>query len=300
MIRQATTRDLPRLTEIYTAAKTFMKNSGNPHQWNGAYPDTDTLLSDIQQQQLYVMEENERVFACFALIGGADPTYAHIDGAWLSDTPYGTIHRIASDGTHSGVFACCVAFARNTYAHLRVDTHKDNTVMQAAVKRSGFIYTGVIYLADGSPRLAYEWELPTALAPVVTTLKQENCTCVIQAGDQLLTSRTRGVAFLLSLPEDTTDLSGALVADKVVGRGAAFLYVLLNVRAVYALVMSESAREVLSQHGIQAFCEQCPPRIINRDNTGFCPIETAVQNDTDPLLARVHICEKLAALQAKK
>jgi hypothetical protein len=172
--------------------------------------------------------------------------------------------------------------------------------MQAAAKRGGFVYTGVIYLADGSPRLAYEWELPQALVPVVTTLKRENHTCVIQSGDQTLTSCTRGVAFLLSLSEDTTNLSGALVADKVVGRGAAFLYVLLNVRAVYALVMSECAREVLLQHGIQAFCEQCPPRIVNRDNTGFCPIETAVQNDTDPLLARVHIREKLASLTRKE
>ena len=156
MIRLANETDLPHILEIYAVAKEFMHTHGNPNQWNGAYPDEATLLADIQKGQLYVMDE-DGIYGCFALIGGDDPTYAHIDGAWASDTPYGTIHRIAGSRTKKGVFAECVRFARTRFDHLRVDTHADNLPMQGAVTKEGFEHRGTIYLSDGAPRLAYEW-----------------------------------------------------------------------------------------------------------------------------------------------
>lgn len=157
MIRKAEMRDIPRLLEIYESAKRFMHENGNPHQWNGAYPDYETLQADIARRHLFAMEENDGIYGCFALIGGEEPTYTFIDGAWRSHTPYGTIHRIAGDGTRRGVFRDCVHFARQRYDHLRVDTHADNRPMQRVVAENGFVYTGIIYLKDGSPRKAYEW-----------------------------------------------------------------------------------------------------------------------------------------------
>lgn len=158
MIRQAKKNDIKRLLEIYSSAKDFMHTNGNPNQWNGAYPEESTLLCDVEGKNLYAMfDETDRIYGCFALIGGDDPTYAHIDGEWKSHSPYGTIHRIAGDGTKRGIMKECFDFAIKTYSHLRVDTHEDNKPMQNAVKRCGFEYAGIIYLADGSPRLAYEW-----------------------------------------------------------------------------------------------------------------------------------------------
>ena len=158
MIRLAKTEETDRLLEIYASAKHFMHTNGNPNQWNGSYPDREVIKSDIDKNQLYVAEdETGYIYACFALIGGNDPTYDYIEGAWHSDIPYGTIHRIAGDGTRRGVFAECAAFARTLFSHLRVDTHEDNAPMQNAVKRDGFEYAGVIYIADGSPRVAFDW-----------------------------------------------------------------------------------------------------------------------------------------------
>ena len=60
------------------------------------------LVADVAAGQLYVMEDAGGVYAVFAFIIGDDPTYQVIDGAWLDDgTPYGTLHRLGSDGTHS-------------------------------------------------------------------------------------------------------------------------------------------------------------------------------------------------------
>lgn len=158
MIRPATLQDLPRLLDIYTTARAFMRAHGNMNQWDGPYPDEATLREDIALRQLYVIEQDNTVHGCFALIGGIEPTYHNIeDGQWQSDRPYGTIHRIASDGTQRGMFDACATFASRRYDHLRVDTHADNYPMQGAVQKFGFAYQGVIHLEDGSPRMAYAW-----------------------------------------------------------------------------------------------------------------------------------------------
>lgn len=160
MIRLATAHDIPRILEIYASAKSFMRTSGNPNQWNGAYPDKETLICDIEKDHLFVMfDDNLGIYGCFALIGGNDPTYSYIEGKWKSTLPYGTIHRIEGDGRKNGVFAECTEFSRTRYSHLRVDTHEDNKPMQRAILRDGFNYAGIIYLENGDPRLAYEWIL---------------------------------------------------------------------------------------------------------------------------------------------
>ena len=100
--------------------------------------------------------EGNTPHAAFALVPGEDPTYAVIDGAWGSDAPYATIHRLASDGTCRGVFAAAINWAAARQPHLRIDTHADNHIMQTLITRAGFDYCGTITVADGSPRLAYE------------------------------------------------------------------------------------------------------------------------------------------------
>lgn len=159
MIRLAKRNEIKRILEIYSIAKDFMSKSGNPTQWNGNYPDEETLFDDIKNNQLFVITDDNSndICGCFALIDGDDPTYEFIDGQWKSDTAYGTIHRIASDGTKKGIFDECVRFARTKYNHLQVDTHENNKPMQHVILKNNFEYTGIIYLEDGSPRKAYEW-----------------------------------------------------------------------------------------------------------------------------------------------
>ena len=92
----------------------------------------------------------------FALVPGQDPTYRVIDGAWQSDAPYLTIHRLAGDGICHGIFGAAVAFAAGRCPHLRIDTHADNRPMRNHIAGAGFVYCGIIRVEDGSPRLAYE------------------------------------------------------------------------------------------------------------------------------------------------
>ncbi len=157
MIRHATEADLPRILAIYDAARRFMRQNGNMTQWVNGYPSEPLLRQDIANGDLYVMEDESGVYAVFALVIGEDPTYAEIEGAWQDTaTPYGTIHRIGSDGVHRGVLHECVDWAAQRISNLRVDTHADNLVMRRAIAREGFAYCGVIHVADGTPRVAFE------------------------------------------------------------------------------------------------------------------------------------------------
>ncbi len=134
-----------------------MIDTGNPYQWASGGPTKGQLLNDIINNDLYVIKENERIVGVFAFIIGEDPTYKIIErGKWLSDSEYGTIHRVASDGSNHGLFDLIIEYCSNIIDHLRIDTHSDNKVMQHLIEKNGFQKCGIIYVSDGSARIAYE------------------------------------------------------------------------------------------------------------------------------------------------
>ena len=154
-IRKAQWEDFDRILEIYAVAREFMAKTGNPTQWGNNYPPLQMLEADIPAGNLYVVED-ETIRGVFAYFTEPDPTYAYIeDGSWLDDSPYGTIHRVAADGS-GGVFTAVLKFAMEQNPHVRIDTHHDNKVMQHVLAKYGFFRRGIIYLANGDPRIAYE------------------------------------------------------------------------------------------------------------------------------------------------
>ena len=155
-VRTAEEKDLTRILEIYAYARDFMAKTGNPNQWGKTHPPRQQLQEDIRIGQLYVVEDDSGMHGVFAYLTGEDPTYGYIeDGAWLSDSPYGTIHRVAADGS-GGVFTAVMNYALGQNPHVRIDTHHDNQVMQHVVEKHGFHRCGIIYLENGDPRIAYE------------------------------------------------------------------------------------------------------------------------------------------------
>lgn len=162
-IRPAVPSDLPALREVFAAAKAIMRADGNPSQWAGAYPDDAAVLRDIAGGRGHVLlAEDGRTAGYFALIPAPEPTYARIEGgAWLDDTlPYCVLHRIASVPDVHGIFAAVIDFAAARCRNLRIDTHRDNKIMQHNIRKHGFSYCGIIRLADGAERLAYQRILP--------------------------------------------------------------------------------------------------------------------------------------------
>ena len=155
-IRPAERADLEEILKIYAYAREFMVRSGNPTQWVNGYPERTMLEEDIHKGNLYAVLRSGKICGVFCFVLGEDPTYAVIEGGtWRSREPYGTIHRIASDGT-GGVFPAALKFCREVIRHIRIDTHENNYPMQHLVTKHGFSKRGIIYVADGTPRFAYD------------------------------------------------------------------------------------------------------------------------------------------------
>ena len=125
-------------------------------------------------------------------------------------------------------------------------------------------------------------------------------TCVLCKDDIVYTSKERGVKPLLALLDSETDCSGFSAADKIVGNGAAYLYVLLGVAEVYAPTMSETAVKTLARNLICIDCGKVVDYIVNRSGDGICPMEEATLDADSPEDALNKIKERLAQLTVSK
>lgn len=155
-IELAKKTDLNKLLEIYREAREFMKNSGNKTQWGDNKPSKETLERDIENKNLYKVVDFDEIVGACALIYGEDKTYLEIDGKWLNDEPYATLHRVVSSGKARGIMSEIIKFSEEKYENLRIDTHKNNHKMLDKIRENGFTYCGVIKIDDGSPREAFQ------------------------------------------------------------------------------------------------------------------------------------------------
>lgn len=138
----------------------------------------------------------------------------------------------------------------------------------------------------------------TDLQRAIELLKNDELSIAICNGEVEYTSTERGVAPVLKLIESNVDLNGFSVADKVVGKAVAMLFVLVGIKAVYASVISESALEFLEKNNIGCTYDKLTRRIQNRSKDGLCPMESAVMDSDDPVEAYSLILKALEKLQA--
>ena len=157
-IREAKPTDITEIMQVMDAAKKIMRQSGNMHQWGDGYPSEAVIFSDMEKHGGFVIEDGSRIVGYFAFLPSPEPTYSKIyDGEWMDDNlPYHVIHRIASYPEAHGIFSTIMDFCFSHDANIRIDTHKDNQIMQHNIKKHGFTYCGIIYLASGDERLAYQ------------------------------------------------------------------------------------------------------------------------------------------------
>ena len=157
-IRPTTYADIDALLAIFAHARAQMAADGNPTQWGDGYPSQEQLKSDIQRGVSYIVEKEGLPCATFVFIIGDDPTYAYIEeGAWLDDMlPYGTIHRMASNGQQRGIFLFVLHWCSAKCKNIRIDTHKDNQRMIHLIEQANFTRCGIIYTRDNTPRIAYQ------------------------------------------------------------------------------------------------------------------------------------------------
>lgn len=159
--------DAKRIMEIIGQAQEYLREQG-VNQWQNNYPDISTVMTDIDNQNCYVLRDGGKAVATVTVVFGGEKTYAEIyEGEWLSSREYATIHRIAVDtgykgrGLASTIIGNIEAICRSRgISSIRVDTHRQNASMKRMLIKNGFTYCGIIYLSDSSERIAFEKILP--------------------------------------------------------------------------------------------------------------------------------------------
>lgn len=156
-ITKAETEDFREIMEIYGRARKFMCENGNPRQWKEGYPSEALVKQDLDREELYVCREGRELLGVFMFSENPDPCYEIIEqGSWKNENPYGVMHRMASSGKRKGVASFCLDWCFSQCGNVRGDTHTDNFVMQRVFEKNGFEKCGIIYVEDGSPRIAYQ------------------------------------------------------------------------------------------------------------------------------------------------
>lgn len=156
-IRKTKMEELDAVMEIYAYARQFMADHGNPNQWKKTNPPRERVEQDILEGKSHVCVEGDEILGVFYFAKEVDPTYVTIyEGTWLDDVEYAVVHRIASAGKAKGVGSFCMNWAYEQFPNVKIDTHRDNVVMQNMLKKNGFVYCGIIHLVNGEERLAFQ------------------------------------------------------------------------------------------------------------------------------------------------
>ena len=156
IIRKATESDLNTVFCIYEAARAFMKKTGNPNQWRDKHPPKEMLCDDVARGRLFVAEEEGVLYGAFALYADGDPVYDALGATWLNDAPYIALHRVASNGEKRGILRAFVEYALTVSKNIKIDTHRENLVMQSALEKLGFRALGAAEIPGVGERILYQ------------------------------------------------------------------------------------------------------------------------------------------------
>ncbi|OZG50159.1 hypothetical protein [Bombiscardovia coagulans] len=184
-LRHATVEDIPAIEKVFAHARQVMAEGGNPRQWGTKYPYPEMIAADVRNGNTYLLVDNagetpdatngtfeapeleevrgdhERIIGLFSLFDGEDPAYGDINGAWLDNDPYMTIHRVASSGLGKRAASDIISWCMRHYHNVRIDTGPNNFAMQHILETHHFIRCGTIGVLDNQnpdmdeSRLAY-------------------------------------------------------------------------------------------------------------------------------------------------
>ncbi|MDM0447302.1 GNAT family N-acetyltransferase [Clostridium perfringens] len=161
--RQAKISDLDQIVEIIELSKKYLKET-KVDQWQNGYPAKEDLRRDIESGNSYVLTNKDEIVATTVISLDGESTYNSIfNGEWITNTEYIVMHRVAVHDKYKGkgIFKELIKEAESLALNkgifsIKIDTHRDNISMQRAVVKNNFKRCGIIYLEDGSERIAFE------------------------------------------------------------------------------------------------------------------------------------------------
>lgn len=163
--RIAEKKDLNEILRLIANARAYIASQGID-QWQDGYPEPEVLEGDMESRIGIVFLEDGKICSYMALMDIPEPVYDELEGQWLQDAAYATVHRMAIDDGYrgKGVSTAMLKYAEdyareNGLRSLRLDTHRGNKAMRGLLEKSGYTYCGEVKydVTAGDPiRVAYE------------------------------------------------------------------------------------------------------------------------------------------------
>lgn len=164
-LKKAVMEQLDIGANMIEQGRAYLKSQGID-QWQGGYPNRDSVWQDIEAEKGYFLTNGQDYMAYLCMDFDGEPAYNEIKGEWLTvNELYVVIHRLAFDAKFRGqglaarVFALAEQFAAEKgVKSIKVDTDGDNKIMQHLMQKAGFTYCGKIWF-QGGDKLAYEKQI---------------------------------------------------------------------------------------------------------------------------------------------
>jgi ribosomal protein S18 acetylase RimI-like enzyme len=162
--RRAAESEADEVIDMYAAAVRQM-NSKGIYQWDHNYPTKDILLSDIEKQCLFVIEENDQILGAIVLDEEHDKEWEEVNWTWKHE-PSLNVHRLVvhpefqGKGVAKKIIAASEAFAmENGYKQMRLDTYSKNTGAVKLYETLGYRDIGTVDFGKDALFVCFEKRL---------------------------------------------------------------------------------------------------------------------------------------------
>lgn len=164
MIRKGTYDDINSIIKITNACAAHMV-AKNIFQWNEFYPNKAAFKKDIEKEECYVLDIENKIIGCITVSTFMDPEYNPV--SWLTPNKNNLyIHRLAihpnyqRKGFAKQLMSFAEAYAKeNSFKSVRLDTFSQNKRNQKFYKLRGYNKLGEIYFPKQSKHPFYCYEL---------------------------------------------------------------------------------------------------------------------------------------------
>ncbi|MDO4880171.1 MAG: GNAT family N-acetyltransferase [Capnocytophaga sp.] len=160
-LSKATLDDFASVWDIILFAKETRRLEGST-QWQDGYPNEENIKNDIINQNAYVIRDKDTILAYAAIIFDKEEAYENIEGNWISNYEYTTIHRIAISEKAKGLGLGTIIMQesesislQHNIRSIRIDTNYDNQPMLRILEKLGYTFCGYVYFRN-SQRMAFE------------------------------------------------------------------------------------------------------------------------------------------------
>lgn len=154
MVRLAKINDAQQISEIFEDAKEKFVND-KTFQWKGNYPNINNFYDDLEKEKVIVYEEDGKILGTATVVFSIDKNYNEINGKWINNEKYISIHRIATRkgylkrGIASALFKEAEIIAlENNIRNIKIDTHRNNNSMRSLLVKLNYLECGVIILLN--------------------------------------------------------------------------------------------------------------------------------------------------------